>query len=53
MSVAEISHFSRVHENKNCAFSLSSLLASFIVLRSLKHVNNGFNFDEASYSIIF
>ena len=39
--------------NKNCAFPLSPLLAAFIMLLSIIHLNNGFSFDEASYSEIF
>ena len=42
-----------IYENKNCAFPLSPLLATFIMLLSIIHLNNGFSFDEASYSEIF
>ena len=45
--------FWETYENKNCAFPLSPLLATFIMLLSIIHLNNGFSFDEASYSVIF
>ena len=45
--------FWEIYENKNCAFPLSLLLATFIMLLSRIHLNNGFSFDEASYSVIF
>ena len=41
------------YENKNCVFLLSSLLATFIMLLSIIHLDNGFSFDEVSYSEIF
>ena len=42
-----------VYENNNYAFPLSPLSAIFILLLSIMHFNNGFNFDEAFYSVIF
>ena len=45
--------FWEIYENKNCAFPLGLLLATFIMLLSIIHLNNGFRFDEASYSEVF
>ena len=45
--------FWEIYENKNCTFPLSPFLATFIMLLSIIHLNNGFSFDEASYSVIF
>ena len=45
--------FWEIYENKNYAFPLGPLLATFIMLLSIIHLNNGFSFDEASYSEIF
>ena len=45
--------FWEIYENKNCAFALSPLLATFIMLLNIIHINNGFSFDEASYFVIF